>query len=123
MFVVWQAAYFLIFNPAGSTQRTVDVVASIGFIAWGAALLMLVATGGGIFRGRAVREILDDEWTRATRGVAYQRGFWALMLISLVAYGAAAFVPVSPRTLAHISLSAGVIVTVATVVRSNWHDR
>jgi hypothetical protein len=123
MFVIWQAAYFLIFRPTDDALRHVDMVASVGFIAWGAALLMLLATGGGALKGRNVREILDDELARANRRLAYQHGFWALMLVSLVAYIAASFTLVSARALAHVSLSAGVVVTVATVVRLNRHYR
>jgi hypothetical protein len=123
MFVVWQVSYFLIFSPPAGALRRVDVVASAGFIAWGAALLMLLATGGGAFRSREVRQILDDELTRANRRLAYQHGFWALMLVSLVAYVSASFTPVSAKLLAHASLSAGVIVSVATVARLNRRQR
>jgi hypothetical protein len=123
MFVVWQAGYFLIFSPPDGALRRVDLVASLGFIAWGAALLMLLATGGGAFKSREVQEILDDELARANRRVAYQHGFWALMLVSLVAYIAASFSPVSARALAHVSLSAGVVVTVATIAHLNRRER
>jgi hypothetical protein len=123
MFVVWQASYFLIFSPPDGALRRVDLVASAGFIAWSAALLTLLATGGGAFRSREVRQILDDELTRANRRLAYQHGFWALMLVSLVAYVAASFTPVSARVLGHVGLSAGVIVSVATVARLNRRQR
>ena len=123
MFVVWQAAYFLIFRPTGDALRNVDAVASTGFVAWGAALLMLLATGGGAFKSRDVREIVNDERARANRRLAYQHGFWVLMLVSLAAYVAAAFTPVSARALAHVTLSAGVVVTIATVLRLNRQQR
>ena len=123
MFVVWQVSYFLIFSPSDGPLRRVDLVATGGFIAWGAALLMLLATGGGAFKSREVRRILDDELTRANRGLAYQYGFWALMLVSLIAYVAASVTAVSVRMLAHASLSAGVIVSVATVALLNRRQR
>jgi len=122
LFVAWQAGYFVIFGPTDGALRNVDAVASLGFIAWAAALLMLLATGGGAFKSRDVREILDDERARSNRRLAYQHGFWVLMLVSLAGYVAASFTTVSARALAHLSLSAGVVVTVATVVRLNRQD-
>src|SRR5688572_18837769 len=104
MFVIWQLAYFVIFPPAPALRR-VDIVSSLGFLAWAAALLLLVATGGGAFRAREVREILQDELARARRAVAYQNAFWAVMLVSLAGYVAAHFTQLPARLLAHVSLS------------------
>jgi hypothetical protein len=118
MFVTWQVAYFAIFPPPPAI-RSVDIVSSLGFLAWAAALLMLVATGGGAFRSRQVREILQDELARARRAVAYQNAFWAVMLVSLAGYVAAHFTQLPARLLAHVSLSAGVVVAVATVAYLN----
>ena len=114
MFVIWQLAYFVVFPPPPAL-RSVDIVSSLGFLAWAAALLMLVATGGGAFRAREVREILQDELARARRAVAYQNAFWAVMLVSLAGYVAAHFTELPARLLAHVSLSVGVVVAVATV--------
>jgi len=123
MFVIWQTSYFTVFNGPAGTVRPVDVVASVGFVAWGAALLMLVATGGGAFRSRQVREILDDELALAERGVAYQNAFWAVMFVSLGGYVAGHFTRVPGRTLAHVSLSAGVVVAVITIAWLQRRDR
>ena len=118
MFVVWQLAYFVVFQPAPVIRR-VDVVSSLAFVLWGAALLMLVATGGGAFRSREVREILQDELARARRAVAFHNAFWAVMLVSLAGYVVAHFTQLPARVLAHVSLSAGVVVAVATVAYLN----
>jgi hypothetical protein len=118
MFVIWQLAYFVVFPPAPAL-RSVDIVSSLGFLAWAAALLMLVATGGGAFRAPEVREILQDELARARRAVAYQHAFWAVMLVSLAGYVAAHFTQLPARLLAHVSLSIGVVVAVATVAYLN----
>lgn len=123
MFLIWQISYFVIFTRPAGPVRAVDVVASAGFVAWGAALLMLVATGGGAFRSRQVREILDDELARAERGVAYQNAFWAVMVVSLAGYMAGHFTQVPGRILAHVSLSAGVIVAVTTIAWLNRGER
>lgn len=123
MFVIWQLSYFTIFNRPAGAVRPVDAVASVGFVAWSAALLMLVATGGGAFRSRDVREILDDELARAERGVAYQNAFWTVMVVSLAGYMAGHFTEVPGRMLAHVSLSAGVVVAATTIAWLNRRDR
>ena len=115
MFLIWQVAYFIIFDRSGAPIRNVDIVASIGFIAWAGALLMLLATGGGAFRRKEVREILDDELARAQRARAYQNAFWAVMLVALCGYMAAHFTAVTARLLGHVTLSAGVLVSVMTL--------
>jgi len=115
MFLVWQASYFVIFDRGERELRTVDVVAVAGYVAWACALLMLVATGGGMFRKRDVRAILDDELARAHRASAYRNGFWALIVVALVAFVAAQVTGIPARDLAHVSLSAGVIAAVGTL--------
>jgi hypothetical protein len=115
MFLVWQVGYFTVIHTPRSAFRTVDLVATAGLLAWAGALLMLVATGGGAFRRRAVREILDDELAQSQRGKAYQNAFWALMLVAFAGYAATTFAEVPARLLAHISLSAGVLAAVATL--------
>ena len=119
MFLVWQLAYFIIFSRPSGELRRVDLVAAFGFIAWSAALMMLLATSGGAFRSAAVRRILQDERARANRAAAYQNAFWTVMLVSLAGYVAAHFTTLSPMTLAHVTLSAGVLVAVATVATLN----
>jgi hypothetical protein len=115
MFLIWQIAYFIVFDRRGLPLRNVDIVGSIGFIAWAGALLMLLATGGGAFRRKAVREILDDELARSQRARAYQNAFWAVILVALSGYIAAHFTAITARSLAHMSLSAGVLVSVMTL--------
>jgi len=122
MFVIWQVSYFTVFHRDAAALRRVDLVASIGFVAWGAALLMLVATGGGAFRTPDVRAILDDELARAERGVAYQNAFWAVMVASLGAYLTAHLTHLPGRVLAHVIFSTGVVVAVATIAWLNRRD-
>ena len=123
LFVIWQISYFIVFNKPRASVRTVDAVASAGFVAWGAALLMLVATSGGAFRSHAVREVLDDELARSERAAAYQNAFWVVMVVSLGGYVAGHFTQIPGRVLAHVSLSAGVVVAAATIAWLNRRDR
>ena len=115
MFGLWQIGFLMLFVPRDGVLRRVDLVASIAFVVWSAALLMLLATGGGAFRVRAVREILDDELARSQRARAYQNAFWVMMAVTLAAYASAQLVPLDARLLAHATLSTGVLVAVATV--------
>jgi hypothetical protein len=114
MFVLWQIGYFVVFPPPPDPLRNVDIVRAVALVAWCAALLMLLATGGGAFRTREVREILDDELARAQRGQAYRNAFWAVMLVGLAGYVAAQFSAIDARFLSHAILSAGMLVAVVT---------
>lgn len=116
MFLAWQASYFAIFNQPHHPLRAVDIVASAGYVAWAAALLMLIATGGGLFRTAEVREILDDERARLHRASAYRNGFWTMLVVALAAYVAAQVTELSAALLAHVSLSSGVLAAVTTLV-------
>ena len=115
MFGLWQLGFLMLFVPPDGAPRRVDIVASTAFVIWSAALLMLLATGGGAFRARAVRQILDDELARSQRARAYQNAFWVMMFVTLAAYASAQFVHLDARLLAHATLSTGVLVAVATV--------
>lgn len=114
MFAIWQLGYFVVFTPPPGPPRTVDIVTTLALVAWCGALLMLLATDGGAFRHRDVREILDDELARAQRARAYQNAFWAVMLVGLAAYAAAQFTALDARLLAHAIVSSGVLAAVAT---------
>jgi hypothetical protein len=117
-FVVWQVGFFALYQDAPPTTRDVDRVRSIAFLAWCAALLLLVASGGGAFSGPRVRALLDDELARARRGEAYRNAFWAMIFIAFLGYAAAHFTAISALTLAHLGLSSGVVVAVLTLARS-----
>ena len=114
MFVVWQMGYFVVFTPPPGPPRNVDIVRMVALVAWCGALLLLLATGGGAFRHRDVREILDDELARAQRATAYQNAFWAVMAVALCAYVVAQFTTVDARFLSHAIVSVGVLVAVTT---------
>ena len=115
MFLAWQAAYFVIFDRGDRPLRTVDLVTIAGYIAWACALLMLLATGGGMFTNKEVRAILDDELARSQSASAYRNGFWALIVVALAALIMAQVIDIPARVLAHVSLSAGVVVAVMTL--------
>ncbi len=92
--------------PEQST-RPVDHLKIGAWLVLTIVLLAGLATGGAWFRPRAVRELVNDESTRAHRQAAYVYGFWAAMGTSLGLYVVNMFEPVSGRYAVHI------IVTVA----------
>jgi len=116
MFAVWQLAFFTVVHSPTRPVRTVDVVGTTGLLAWAGALLMLIATGGGAFRAKEVQEILNDELAKAQRSRAFQNAFWTLMFVAFGGYVITAFVDLPARLLAHVSLSAGVLSAVLTLV-------
>lgn len=117
-FIAWQLAFFTLYGDGIPTGRRVDSVRAIAFIAWCASLLLLVARGGGAFRSSAVRELLDDELAKARRAAAYRNGFSAMIVIAFTGYAAAHLTAIGALALAHVGMSAGVIVAVATLAYS-----
>jgi hypothetical protein len=117
-FVAWQLGFYALYGDGIPTGRNVDIVRAIAFVAWCAALLLLVARGGGLFRSAAVRELLDDELAGARRAAAYRNGFWAMIVIAFAGYALAHLTGIGALVLAHVIMSAGVIVAVATMAYS-----
>src|SRR3712207_6168822 len=74
LFLTWQANYLALPTPSG---RAVDQVKIAAWLVWALALLALLATGGGRFRSKEVRALMNDESTREHRRSAYACGFWA----------------------------------------------
>lgn len=117
-FLTWQLGFFILYGDGIPTGRRVDTVRAVAFVAWCAALLLLVARGGGALRSAAVRELLDDELARARRAAAYRNGFSVMIAIGFIGYALAHFTRIGALALAHATMSAGVIVAVATLVYS-----
>lgn len=108
-FLVWQGAFLNTVLTHEGPLRLVDQVKLGGFVIWCAALLMLLMTGGGLFRNKAVRAILEDESTHAHRRTAITIGFWTAMVVALGLYVAAMFIPVTALEAIHGILTAGVV--------------
>ena len=103
VFFAGQAAYF------GSSPATRDSHARVG--AWlilVILMMMLLATGGFLLRGRNVRDLLNDEGVRANRIKAQATGFWVTVLAALAVYVESIFDPVSLNEGIHIIVTLGV---------------
>ena len=104
IFLAQQASYLGIPEQSG---RAVDHLKIGAWFVLSIVLLAGLATGGGWFRSRAVRELLNDEGTQAHRRSGYVYGFWAAMGTALGLYLVEMFEPVSGREAVYL------IVTVA----------
>jgi hypothetical protein len=103
VFFAGQSVYF------GAPQATRDSPPRVG--AWlilMVLMLFLLATGGFLLRGRAVRELLNDESARANRLAAQAVGFWATIIALLAVYVESMFDPVNLNEAVHIVGTVGV---------------
>lgn len=88
-----------------SRPETIQLVA---WMVWAAALLFLLAAGGGLLRGAAVRALMNDETTIANRRDAMIKGFWAMIVTAFALYALSLVENVSTRETLRLMLSAGV---------------
>ncbi len=89
-----------------------ETVKLSAWIVWAAALLFLLATGGGLSRSAAVRGLMNDDTTTENRRNAMVAGFWATVISAFVLYGVSLFEPVSGRDAIRLLLSAAVATSV-----------
>ena len=106
LFIGWQGSFFS--RSAESSMRTVDSVKISAWFVWALVLLLLLATGGSLFRGRKVRALLNDELTRRNRAQAYVAGFWAAAISAIGLYLVDLFEAVASRDAIHFILSAAI---------------
>jgi|GWRWMinimDraft_12_1066020.scaffolds.fasta_scaffold10339_3 hypothetical protein len=78
------------------------------WIVWAAALVFLLAVGGGLFRGKSVRALMNDESTIENRRRGMVAGFWATVLSAFALYAITFYEPISGREVIRLLLSAAV---------------
>jgi hypothetical protein len=115
LFLFWQTSYWTQRHGQPATVsfedlRSVDQVKISAFVVWAAALLVLLSVGGGLFRGRQVRALLNDEVTLAHRRMAFHSGYWAVMVACFALYVTSLFEPVALMDAVHVLLTVGVAV-------------
>jgi hypothetical protein len=64
---------------------------------WALVLIAFLAWGSGLIRRRSVRELVDDEVTRAHRRDALVAGFWGAVAGTILIYLATLYQPVTAR--------------------------
>lgn len=93
IFVTSQGASFSGNAPLNRPQ-TLHLAA---WTVWAIALLVFLAWGGGLLRGRQVRGLLNDEGTIDHRRRAMTAGFWGAIGTAFLVYGLTFIEPVSGR--------------------------
>jgi cation transport ATPase len=105
LFIGLQVNYFA---AEGNLSRTVDHIKISAWLVWALALLIVLASGGGLFRRRGLRSLMDDEVTRVHRRTSFAAGFWASVAAAIGVYLTSMFATVSGREASHIIITAAV---------------
>ncbi len=105
LFIGQQATFFAGF---GQGDRTVDRVQVGAWLALSIVLLLALTTGGGWIYSRAVRDLANDEATRAHRDDAFRIGFLASMAGCIVLYVLALIEPLTGREAVHLVMTIGI---------------
>ncbi len=106
IFLAQQASYFS--TPATAPPRPVDAVKISAWLVLSIVLLAALATKGFWAHSREIRNLIDDENTRANRHHAMQSGFLFAMGAGVCVYIMTMFTPVTAREAVHIMMSAGI---------------
>jgi hypothetical protein len=100
-----QATFFSALDPAGhESARTAKIGA---WLLLSAILLAALTTKAFWLEKREVRDLIDDENTRANRLDAIRYGFIASMLMTMATYLLVPFEPITATEAAHLILSCG----------------
>ena len=103
IFLAQQAAFFS--KPLD--HRAVSLVRLGGWTMLALVILAGLVTGGFWRRPKAVRELLEDEVTRAHRGDALSLAFVLAMMTGIALFVLQVFIPVETRVAIHLILSVG----------------
>lgn len=121
IFITQQISFF-----ASESERTSEVIRSVDHVKFGAwlvlSLVLLAAlyTGGFWLRERAVRELMNDEVTRAHRASALSLGFLIAMLGAIALYLVDMVEPVGTRVAIHVIVTLGIA---AALLRFGFLER
>ena len=113
-----QASFFT--DQHGTMDRAVDHVKLSAWVVLTLLLLAALTTKGFWLHRREVRDMIDDESTRAHRGEALQWGFIFSTLTAIVLYFITMLEPVGAREAIHIIVSIGMA---AALVRFGFLER
>jgi hypothetical protein len=105
LFLTQQASYF---SGPDNGMRSVDHVKVAAWLVMSIVMLLALTTGGFWFRSRQVRELMDDEVTRANRADSLRFGFMATMAAAIALYFVSLFDPMSGRQAVHLLMSVGI---------------
>jgi hypothetical protein len=105
--VIQQAAFY----TSGDRLRPVDLVRNGGWMLLVAVILAGLITGGFWRRSREVRELMNDEVTRANRDSGLAWGFTAAIIAGIVLFAIESFTAdgASSREVIHIIVSSAIV--------------
>lgn len=97
-----------VFTSQHDPLRGVDDVRIAGWLILATVMILALFTGGFWFYPRAVRDLLDDEITRAHRQQAINTGFLFSMIAAIALYVLSLFEPVGGREAVHVVMTLGI---------------
>jgi ABC-type Fe3+ transport system permease subunit len=106
-------------------ERPVDHVKIGAWLVLSLILLLALATKGFAFQSKEVRDLMEDENTRANRASGMTFGFVFAMVAGMVLYFLDQFEPITAREAIHIMLSLGLgaaLVRFGMLERRAHHD-
>lgn len=103
LFISQQATYFSFSSTSNAAHFKI-----VAWLVLTSVLLVLLATGGSVFRSAHIRALMNDETTRAHRAHALVWGFWATMVSGLLLYVLTVFDVVNSGSSIHIMMTAGI---------------
>jgi len=117
VFLLQQTTYF---TGGGAGDRTVDHVHIAAWLVLSIVLLLALATGGGWIYSRAVRDLANDEATRAHRDDALRLGFFVSMATCVLLYLVSFYEPLTGRDTLHLIMTLGIA---AALLRFGFLER
>ena len=116
LYFAQQASFF----SSPLRDRPVDHFKIGAWVVLSLVLLAALVTGGFWSRKRELREMLDDESSRAHRADALGTGFVVAMVTGIILYVVGTVSKVSAREAIHLIVSLGIA---AALVRFGWLER
>ena len=80
------------------------------WLVYAAALLALIASGGGVLWSRRIRALVNDEMSLAHRRTAVVAGYWTAAVAALAVYLADRWLPLSGRGAVYLILTPALVV-------------
>ena len=105
VFLLQQTTYF---TGGGAGDRTVVHVHIAAWLVLSVVLLLALATGGGWIYPKAVRDLANDEATRAHRDEAFRVGFFVSMATCVALYVVSLYELLTGRDALHIIMTFGI---------------
>jgi hypothetical protein len=118
--VIYLSQQISFFASAGEGPRAADHVKLGAWVVLSLVLLAALTTKGFWFHRREVRDMIDDEVTRAHRGEALGWGFVMAIVSAIALYFASMFEPMGAREAIHVIVSLGIA---AAIVRFGMLER